>query len=161
MIEQNNNQLILTFPTADSATTFAAFLRSLFNLSPGAEPAAVSSPASGLLPVPLPTPTPDSPEPVRSRHAVLTPERQDQLFNQRQQGETSHQRILRAQTVLRDGALPFRALQQAPRPSGQASPRMRAQAEGGFADGSGDLPEAGRRKTRLRASSISPEPSQS
>ena len=54
---------------------------------------------------------------------------------------TPRQRLLRAQTTLRDGMLPFsRPTDQAPRPSAQPSPRMRAQAEGGFADGSGERP---------------------
>ena len=149
MIEQNNTQLILTFPSKDSATTFAAFLQSLFQSSRSKDTLTSpekyapenptqyqnpdsSVPASG----PLPETPPDSPEPARSRHAVLTPERQEQLFNQRAQGMTSHQRLLKAQATLRDGVLPFSKPGQTPAPSGQPSPRMRAQQEGTFADGS-------------------------
>ena len=152
MIEQDLNKLILTFPTPDSATTFAAFLQSLLQASQVV--LVPSSPPSGQLPVlavdslsPSPMETEDFLEPRRSRHTVLTEERQEQLFNQRQQGQTQRQRLLRAQTTLRDGVLPFsRPDQAAPQSTGQPSPRIKAQAEGGFADG---LPEVGR-KSRLK-----------
>ena len=49
MIEQNLNKLILTFPTPDSATTFAAFLQSLLQTSQVV--LVPSSPPSGQLPV--------------------------------------------------------------------------------------------------------------
>src|SRR6185437_6880983 len=136
MIEQQNNKLTITFPTADSATTFATFLATLLQPSP--------APA---ISVPLSEPSQPSnleiqdslePELSRSRHTVLTPERQDQLASQREQGLTAHQRLLRAQTTLRDGALPFRKLSSTPSPTGQPSPRIRAQQEGGFADGQED-----------------------
>jgi len=175
MIEQRENKLILTFPTADSATTFAVFLESLVRPSqpssnqPSQQGPEIFAPPSGQSPessnlppseqatfsVPV---TPAFPEPARSRRVVLTPERQDQLSAQREAGLTSHQRQLRAQTTLRDGTLPFRALQQPPQPSGQESPRMKAGREGGFADGSGAQPEAGRRKSRLVPVRQSPKP---
>lgn len=141
MIEQNLNKLILTFPSTDSATTFAVFLRSLLQTSQPAlgtsslsfdpSPESAQVPATGL--------TPDFLEPRRSRHAVLTEERQDQLFNQRVQGQSAHQRLLRAQTILRDGMLPFSRPGSIPAPSGQPSPRQRAQQEGGFADGAAQI----------------------
>jgi hypothetical protein len=158
MIEQQGSKLTLTFPSKASATTFAAFLATLLQPSPSEAPASdvVSVPPSELSPEIMPAagqgPILDSPEPVsfRSRRIVLTPERQDQLFNQRQSGQTAHDRLLRAQTTLRDGVLPFSRPGQAPQPTGQPSPRQRAAAEGGFADGvPGVWPEAGRR-SRLR-----------
>jgi hypothetical protein len=141
MIEQNLNKLILTFPTADSATTFAVFLQSLLTVSASPQPSQstheISEPPFEQSPEPtqVPPSTPVSPEPRRSRHAVLTEERQEQLFNQRQAGQTQHQRQLRAQTTLRDGVLPFSKPGAQPQPSGQPSPRQRAQQEGTFADG--------------------------
>lgn len=145
MIEQKDNQIILTFPTADSATTFAAFLSSLFQVSGQPVPGNSEPPSTSQS-------IQDSPVPERSHHVVLTPEREEALFNQRQQGQTARQRVLRTQTTLRDGTLPFRALDEPPLPSGQVSPRQKAQAEGGFADGQpGVLPEAERRRgSRLR-----------
>jgi len=189
MIEQNLNKLILTFPTADSATTFAVFLQSLLTVSasplrsPDPQQSSQFAPGifeppfepfqeapSSALSLPLPPSTPVSPEPRRSRHTVLTPERQEQLFNQRQSGQTAHDRLLRAQSTLRDGVLPFSKPGAQPQPSGQPSPRQRAQQEGTFADGlpqaaalrpavPTDLPadeavppEAGRRPSKLRPS---------
>ena len=98
----------------------------------------------------------DSPVLARSRHTVLTEERMDQIAQQRASGQSASRRLLRAQTALRDGVLPFSKPGQAPQPSGQPSPRIRAQAEGTFADGAqGVQPEAGRRPSKLR---ISPKP---
>ena len=165
MITQQQNVLTLTFPTTDSAKTFAAFLRSLLNLQ-GPE---TSSPPSE------PLQAQDSLAPQRSRHTVLTPERMDQIAEQRASGQSANQRILRAQTQLRDGVLPFSKPGAVPPPSGQPSPRILAQQQGRFADGApkepalrakpdpqpqvdgGDPPEAERRGSRLR---ISPSPSQ-
>ena len=159
MIEQIANKLVLTFPTPDSATTFANFLQSLVTIT--ASPQQPSLPAPGTFGLPFepsqeirpvqapdPTETPAFLAPARSRHTVLTPERQDQIFLQRASGQTAHDRLLRAQTTLRDGVLPFSRPGQVPQPSGQPSPRIRAQTEGGFADGSGAEPEAERRKGR-------------
>jgi hypothetical protein len=163
MIEQDHNKLILTFPSEASATTFAAFLRSLLNPE-----SATSAPPSGLFPDNHPPVSQEqelSPAQLfRSRHTVLTPERQDQIFNQRQAGQGAHQRFLRAQTTLRDGALPFSKPGQTPQPTGQPSPRQKAAVEGTFADGApegralrptvsadpGVQPEVGRRISRLR-----------
>lgn len=139
MIEQHQNQLILTFPTADSATTFAAFLQTLLQSS-SPEPAIFGLPSD-----PLQETLQDSQEPRRSQHTVLTDERLEHLSRQREQGSTMHQRLLRAQTTLRDGVLPFSKPGEAPQPTNQPSPRQRAQAEGGFADG--EVPE---KKSRLR-----------
>ena len=138
MIEQHENQLLLSFPTPETARAFAQFLTTLVNLRgpETSEPLSGPSPAlesSGA--VQPPSPIPDSLEHARSRHTVLTEERQAQLAAQREQGLTAHQRQLRAQTTLRDGVLPFKQLDQAPPPSSQPSPRQRAQQEGGFADG--------------------------
>ena len=161
MIEQQDRKLILTFLTADSATTFAAFLRQMFSLAESSLPAdlssttalsgaqadsAISSPPSEpsleTVQPPLVSPEPELlPQAAfRSRHTVLTPERQDQLFNQRAAGMSANQRLLRAQTTLRDGVLPFSKPGQTPAPSGQPSPRQRAQTEGGFADGAPKAP---------------------
>ena len=146
MIEQLNNQLLISFPTPEEAATFAKVLELLFkmsvtNQSTTPDPASVvsSEPLSG-----------------RSQHTVLTDDRLEQLFNQRQQGQTAHQRVLRAQTTLRDGVLPFSKPGEMPAPSGQPSPRQKAAQEGTFADGEGH-PAAG--KSRLRPSS--PQPSKS
>ena len=139
MIEQHNNQLILTFPTEASATTFAAFLATLLQNS-NATPDPASAVSSGQ----------------RSQHTVLTDDRLEALFNQRQQGQTAHQRVLRAQTTLRDGVLPFSKPGEMPAPSGQPSPRQKAAQEGTFADGA--APQ-GAGKSRLRPSS--PQPSKS
>jgi len=138
MLEQNGQILTLTFPTVDSATTFAAFLATLLQSTNSPAPA-ISSPPSGQLPDPAQPPIQDSLEPRRSRHTVLTEERMDQIANQRAQGLTTHQRLLRAQSTLRDGVLPFSKPGQVPQSTGQPSPRMRAQTEGTFADG---LPQA-------------------
>ena len=148
MIEQIGNKLVLTFPTADSAQTFSIFLASLLqpaSQSPSQSPDlseeqshvqnASSELPSEALPIPAEIPAFPEPSPFRSQHVVLTPERQEELFNRRQQGMTTHQRVLRAQTTLRDGVLPFSKPGQMPEPSGQPSPRIRAQKEGGFADG--------------------------
>ena len=167
MITQQQNVLTLTFPTTDSATTFATFLKALFQPS---EESAISSPPSGLSPALdrstspiLSSPQPsilDSLEQKRSQHTVLTDERLEALFNQRQQGQTQHQRLLRAQTTLRDGVLPFSKPGETPAPSGQPSPRQRAQQEGGFADGQADPPEVERRK-KSRLQPVSPKTSKS
>lgn len=165
MIEQQNNLLLISFPTPEAAAQAmrwmeAAVVPWLPMISQSAVPA-TSGPLSEL----SPALTPDSPEPVRSRRTVLTPERQEQIANQRASGMTAHQRLLRAQTTLRDGVLPFSRPGQTPAPSGQPSPRMRAQQEGGFADGQeGVLPlrvpvpqEAERRqRSRLRPSPSQP-----
>ena len=142
MIEQHSNQLILTFPTEASATTFAAFLATLLQ-TPNATP----DPASVVSSEPLSG---------RSQHTVLTDDRLEALFNQRQQGQTAHQRVLRAQTTLRDGVLPFSKPGEMPAPSGQPSPRQKAAQEGTFADGA--APQ-GAGKSRLRPAS--PQPSKS
>ena len=114
MIEQQE-QLILTFPTEASATTFAAFLATLLQTpNQSATPDPASDVSSGQ----------------RSRHTVLTDDRLEALFNQRQQGQTAHQRVLRAQTTLRDGVLPFSKPGEMPPPSGQPSPRQKAAAGG-------------------------------
>ena len=161
MIEQNGQILTLTFPTVDSATTFAAFLATL--LQPTSLPAnGTSEPLFGQPPVAesdqlSQMPTQVSPVQNRSRHTVLTDERLEALSNQRQNGMTAHQRLLRAQSTLRDGVLPFSKPGQAPQPTNQPSPRMRAQTEGTFADGSGVLPEAERRKrSQLKRSNLLP-----
>jgi hypothetical protein len=156
MIEQHESQLILSFPSPEAARAFAQFLAILL---PTSQPAsAISEPPSDQSPLTDPSPTPASPEPAHSRHVVLTDERQEQLFNQRAAGLTQHQRLLRAQTTLRDGVLPFRALAQSPQPSGQESPRIRAQQEGGFADGRPEVKPArpavpGVRQSKLRPKS--------
>ena len=150
MIEQRENQLVLSFPTPEAARAFAQFLTTLVNLhDPG-----TSGPPSGLFPDNHPPASQEqelSPAQLfRSRHTVLTPERQDQIFNQRQAGQGAHQRLLRAQTTLRDGVLPFSKPGQTPQPTGQPSPRQKAAAEGTFADGApGVQPEAARR-SKLR-----------
>jgi len=124
MIEQNQNQLIMTFPTEQAATDFKTWMQMA---------------ALPWLPLNLPVESPPSePSPEmggKSRHVMLTPERQDQLTQQRLQGQTAHQRLVKAQTMLRDGTLPFKQLPEAPQPSSQPSPRIKAQQEGGFADG--------------------------
>ena len=173
MIEQSSNKLILTFPTADSATIFANFLQSLLTVtaSPQSSPLALasSSPPSGSSPE---LPSPDFPELARSRRTVLTEERQEALFNQRQAGMSANQRLLRAQATLRDGVLPFSKPGETPRSSGQLSPRIKAQQEGTFADGApapvgpkawpkadGDgLPEARTSRLRIRPAQPSPRP---
>jgi hypothetical protein len=154
MIEQQSNKLVLTFPTPDSATTFAVFLQSLLTVtaSPQPSPSALATSEPVLESHQESAPGADFPAPVRSRHVVLTPERQDRIFNQRQSGQSAHQRLLRAQTTLRDGVLPFSRPGQPPPPTGQPSPRQKAQQEGGFADGrAGVWPEAERRgRSQLR-----------
>ena len=143
MIEQQNNLLLISFPSPEAARAFHLFLQSLLASSaPPFDPSPVSPQVS--------------PEPGRSRHVLLTPEREEQIFNQRQSHQTASQRILRAQVTLRDGVLPFSKPGQTPQPSGQPSPRQKAQQEGTFADGEG-RPAAG--KSRLRPSS--PQPSKS
>lgn len=127
MIEQNNSSLLISFQTTEEATAFAQFLQTLL--------------VPGTYAPPSESPLQDSPAPNYSRHVLLTPERQEQLFNQRQNGQSTHQRILRAQTTLRDGVLPFSKPGQTPAPSGQTSPRMKAQQQGGFADGSPEATE--------------------
>ena len=174
MIEQRENQLLISFPDEPSATAFGQFLSVFFRPVPPTGPLAMGdpfAPVTSVLPSELsPDPVdqsapsiPDSPALGRSRHVVLTPERQDQLFNQRQSGQSAHQRLLRAQTTLRDGVLPFSRPGETPQPTGQPSPRMRAAAEGGFADGAPGVPalrpavpadplEVGRRPSNLRPS---------
>ena len=171
MIEQRENQLLISFPTVEAASQAlrwmeVAVLPWLPLVSQSASPVGLGSAATSSQPSepsqetkpapdpgptePLPPPIPASlePEPSRSRHVVLTPERQDQLYQQRQSGQTAHQRLLRAQTTLRDGVLPFSRPGQPPPPSGQSSPRQKAALEGGFADGA---PEpAPRRGSQLR-----------
>jgi len=142
MIEQRDSQLILTFPSEESAAAFAQFLQSLL-----ASATSAPSSESPLVTDPLPSPLPST-DLSHSRHTVLTPERQDALSRQRELGLTSRQRLLRAQTTLTDGVLPFRNLEMPPEPSGQESPRIRAARQGGFADGA---PEpAPRRGSQLR-----------
>jgi hypothetical protein len=158
MIEQQNNQLLISFPTPELAASFKVYLETLLALVkvvPSLLEPETSDPPSDPSLV-----TPASPEPNRSHHTVLTDERLEALSKQREQGLTQHQRLLKAQTTLRDGTLPFRALEQPPQPSGQASPRQKAQQEGGFADGAA-LPEAGRRKGSQLRPVLSPKPSQS
>ena len=147
MIEQQGTQLLISFPTSEEAQTFARVLDLLFKMQISPHEPAISGPPSE-------SPQPDSPEPVRSHRVLLTPERQEQLFNQRQQGQSARQRIQNAQTTLRDGVLPFSKPGEAPRPTSQPSPRMR----GVFADGGaapvgpkapGVQPEVGRR-SKLR-----------
>ena len=181
MIEQRENQLLISFPDEPSATAFGQFLSVFFRPVPPTGPLATgdpfapaAGPGSAAISVPPSEPSPDpvdqsapsipdSPALGRSRHVVLTPERQDQLFNQRQSGQSAHQRLLRAQTTLRDGVLPFSRPGETPQPTGQPSPRMRAAAEGGFADGAPKVPalrpavpadplEVGRRPSNLRPS---------
>jgi hypothetical protein len=143
MIEQRDNQLLLTFPSPAAARAFAQFLQTVLPVSPAspaeaAEASATYSPVSesGQQQGQLHPPSPFLPP----RHVILTEERQAALSLQRELGQTSRQRQLRAQTTLRDGVLPFRKLEGTPPPSGQVSPRLRAQQEGGFADGSGPEP---------------------
>ncbi len=152
MIEQQANQLVLTLPSPEAAQTFAQFLRSLLG-SGTSEPVSESSLGAAE------APSQPASQPSRSRHAVLTPERQEALYNQRAEGRTSRQRLLRAQTTLRDGVLPFSRPGDQPQPTGQPSPRIRAAQEGGFADGSGEQPEAARRAGR-QPSRLRPVPSQ-
>ena len=163
MIEQQGSQLILTFPSEQAAAAFATFLRSLMldrlasaTSSPASAPPDSDSGQSAASP---PSPTLPTLPPSRSQHTVLTEERQEALFNQRAEGQTQHQRLLRAQTTLRDGVLPFSRPGDQPQPTGQPSPRIRAAQEGGFADGSGEQPEAARRAGR-QPSRLRPVPSQ-
>jgi len=166
MIEQNNSSLTISFQSPEAATAFAQFLQTLL--------------VPGTYAPPSESPQLDSPAPNYSRHVLLTPERQEQLFNQRQNGLTARQRIQNAQTTLRDGVLPFSKPGEVPRPTSQSSPRMKAQQEGGFADGAptsqqrpGVEPGPQRswagpgvepgvpRKTKLRPAPSSPQPSRS
>jgi hypothetical protein len=172
MIEQQNNLLLISFPTPEAAAQAKRWMEvAVLPWLP-----MVSRPASEISGPPFdpsPPPLPASPEPVRSRHVVLTDERLEQLSKQRESGQTRHQRLLKAQATLRDGTLPFRVLEQPPQPSGQASPREKAQREGGFADGlpqaaalrpqaDGAVPlEAGRKRSRLRPVPLSLKPSPS
>jgi hypothetical protein len=148
MIEQRENQLLLFFPTPEAARVFAQFLTTLTGFR---EPE-ISVPLfdQSQESVNQSMPIQDSPEPAHSRHTVLTDERLEQLSRQREQGQTRHQRLLRAQTTLRDGVLPFSRPGEAPQPSGQPSPRQKAQQEGGFADGAAPVgpkaPQLGRPK---------------
>lgn len=148
--DRATRESIATFlPSPEAARAFAQFLTTLTDLR---------GPDNSVPPSDLPPQNtqviPASPEQNRSRHVLLTDERLEQLSHQRTSGQTSHQRLLRAQATLRDGTLPFSKPGQAPQPSGQVSPRQRAQAEGGFADGAAPVgpkapqlvPEAGRRK---------------
>ena len=144
MIEQRENQLVLSFPTPEAARAFAQFLTTLVSQSALEVPASVASS--------------DPPsEHQRSNHVLLTDDRLEQLSNQRAQGLTAHQRLLRAQSTLRDGVLPFSKPEQyTPVPTNQPSPRMRAQQEGGFADGAPVV----QRKTRLRPAASKLPPGQ-
>ena len=154
MIEQQGTQLLISFPTEQAAASFKGYLETLLALT-------------ALLQTPNPNAAPDPASDVssgqRSQHTVLTDDRLEALFNQRQQGQTAHQRVLRAQTTLRDGVLPFSKPGEMPAPSGQPSPRQKAAQEGGFADGAtgpGSVaghPAAG--KSRLRPAF--PQPSKS
>lgn len=137
MIEQQNNLLLISFPSPEAATQAKRWMEVavLPWLPMVSQPAPDSSVPPSVQPQEQQLPTPAFPEQNRSRHVLLTDERLEQLSHQRTSGQTSHQRLLRAQTTLRDGTLPFSKPGQAPQPSGQASPRQRAQAEGGFADG--------------------------
>jgi hypothetical protein len=125
MIEQLNNQLLISFPTPEEAVTFAKVLELLFKMSVSQTPNQSATP----------DPASDVSSEQRSQHTVLTDDRLEALFNQRQQGQTAHQRVLRAQTTLRDGVLPFSKPGEMPAPSGQPSPRQKAAQEGTFADG--------------------------
>ena len=138
MIEQLNNQLLISFPTPEEAATFAKVLELLFKMSAASQNA-------------IPDPASDVSSGQRSQHTVLTDDRLEALFNQRQQGQTAHQRVLRAQTTLRDGVLPFSKPGEMPAPSGQPSPRQKAAQEGTFADGA-----APRSKLRPAASKQPP-----
>jgi len=156
MIEQQNNLLLISFSSPEAAAQAKMWMEIAVVpwLSMVSQTGASSEPPSDQshFPLPSPTETKDSLEPSRSRHVVLTEERQEQLFNQQQQGMTAHQRVLRAQTTLRDGVLPFsKPGQQSPQPSGQPSPRQKAAQEGGFADG--------RPEGRVRGSKMKPQAS--
>ena len=150
MIEQHNNQLVVTLPTSEAAAAFSQFLATLFQPHEPSGDAGNSEPLSApYQPVGENTaPAPPSPPPFRSRHTILTPERQDQIAQQRASGQSANQRLLRAQTTLRDGVLPFSRPGSPPPPTNQPSPRQRAAAEGGFADGSGEEPELERKLGR-------------
>ena len=149
MIEQQGTQLLISFPTPEAAAQAKRWMET-----------AVVPWLPMISQTPNQSATPDLASAVssgqRSQHTVLTDDRLEALFNQRQQGQTAHQRVLRAQTTLRDGVLPFSKPGEMPAPSGQPSPRQKAQQEGTFADGEGH-PAAG--KSRLRPSS--PQPSKS
>ena len=148
MIEQHGNRLTISFPDETAATAFSQFLSAFFRPVPTTGPLAMGDP---LQPAPEISVPPSEPSQVmHSRHTVLTPEREEALFNQRQAGQTASQRLLRAQTTLRDGVLPFSRPGEVPQSTGQPSPRIKAAAEGGFADGSGAEPEAERKRSRLR-----------
>ena len=123
MIEQRDNQLLISFPSPEEAATFAKVLELLFKMKNQNEPAS-SDPLFESRPQ-------DSQEPNRSRHTVLTDDRLEQLSRQRESGQTQHQRLLRAQSTLRDGVLPFSKPGETPQSTGQMSPRMK----GVFADG--------------------------
>jgi len=170
MIEQRENQLLISFPTSEAAQTFAQFLSTLIQSqecrpdhptpSPVDQPASATSlqpsaacPAEELVNQSVP-----SPLTTRFQHTVLTEERQEVLYNQRAEGQTERQRLLRAQATLRDGALPFRKLSSIPPPSGQTSPRIKAQQSGGFADGSGPEPKIGGRSKLRVAPTGQPSP---
>ena len=164
MIEQRGTQLLISFPTEQAASQARQWMEMavipwLPMVSQQQQPPVASSePPSGQ---------------QRSNHVLLTDDRLEQLSNQRAQGLTAHQRLLRAQSTLRDGVLPFsKPGQQAPQPTNQPSPRMRAQQEGGFADGESKatalrsaVPADGgvQRKTKLRPAPApsSPPPSKS
>ena len=154
MIEQQNNLLLIFFPTPEAAASFKAYLEiAILPWLPANQP-----------PVPVTSEPPSDQSPAKSRHTVLTDERLEALSNQRLNGMSSRQRLLRAQNTLRDGVLPFSKPGQPPQPTNQPSPRMRAQAEGGFADGLPQAaalrlagpadgavpPEAERKRSRLR-----------
>jgi hypothetical protein len=159
MIEQDYNKLTLTFPSKEAATQAKQWIEVavLPWLAMVSQPASVTfGPPSEPSPAMEPA---QATEPIRSHHVVLTDERLDQLYQQRQSGQTSRQRLLRAQATLRDGVLPFsRPGAEPPPPSGQESPRMRAEREGGFADGEAPQPSA-RKGSRLRPAPPAPTPS--
>jgi hypothetical protein len=167
MIEQHDSSLTISFPSPEAAAAFKGYLETLIALVKVVP--SLLAPDSSV--PPSENPQLDSPAPTRSQHVVLTPERQEQLFNQRQNGQSTRQRIQNAQTTLRDGVLPFSRPGETPAPSGQQSPRQRALAEGGFADGAAqplalrpqkaDDPPAVPAKTRLRPSPSYQPPSKS
>ena len=135
MIEQLNNQLLISFPTPEAAAQAKRWME--IAVLPWL-PIVSQTPNQSATPDPALDAT--GPGPVassgqRSQHTVLTDDRLEALFNQRQQGQTAHQRVLRAQTTLRDGVLPFSKPGEMPPPSGQPSPRQKAAQEGTFADG--------------------------
>jgi hypothetical protein len=170
MIEQRDNQLLLTFPNPEAARVFAQFLATLKTLTNFQEPATSAPPSASSPPAsqsasneeiqppqPPQPPQPSSPPPPRSRHTILTDERLESLYRQREQSLTQHQRLLKAQTTLRDGVLPFSKPGETPPPSGQPSPRLKALEEGGFADGAqGEASQQSGKQTARKRSLLKP-----